>query len=653
MTALHAPDSWKLTGARLVIPVVPKNGEGLPDLVFRAAAENGYSTTHSLLEIAGMDGRYPAGIATRAINHEDDLARTLGIPGGADQLRRLLYLPVPERKGWHQFFGAGIRLAHREVLRRRVSPQALRQSPHGKAIWSIKIFSFDPKTKEQLLEACPECGQRLGYTRTWGVAFCHACTVIDNEGFRRGGVDLRDYPQPCINVADTEGLDLVTGLIDPDEGIRGAFRPNLPDCLRSYNRGALFEFAVALACAMTADPLKTTAFLPRPGSRQEYARFKPDVVARAGRIMLDWPSGFHALARELRSSAESRAGHFGIKKELGPLLALRIDPHIEPGLRELARLTLEGDMARTSTGLTMVRRKENLFREDLLTVERAAHRFKTSRKTLARIAHDPRVDAQRAGSAEKAPILLSESVFARVLERRNHYLPRIEAAKSLGIPAVAINSLIRANHLDEEADPIGLAPGRYLLRSSVEHLTVRLARGASPTTVPDGAISIAKLATLMGAPILNPWPSLFSLRAEEQIPAWDVNGGCWTQRIMFASLVDVRNKVQPIEWDGSDFQKLTTRDAALLIGTHFPVIYSIINMGLLPRDITLESLQEFSRTHMWTWQALWEIAEHRKCPAAEVGRNELLAMGIRPSAEIRDKKLRLWNRQEVMASLDR
>src|SRR5690606_22782444 len=107
-------------GRRLVIPLKLKPGEGLPEAVRRAAFEKGYTATSTVLVVAGLSGRYPAGIATNAIGHEEALASTLGVDGGKATIIKLVYEPVPGRPGWQLFFGTPMRIAHREVLRRRV-----------------------------------------------------------------------------------------------------------------------------------------------------------------------------------------------------------------------------------------------------------------------------------------------------------------------------------------------------------------------------------------------------------------------------------------------------------------------------------------------------------------------------------------------------
>jgi hypothetical protein len=633
-----------VSGKPLVIPIDFQPGEGLADALTRATAVNGYDTTHAVLEAAGLDGRYGAGVASRAIGHEDALAATLGNSGGVSALRPLLYVPDPDRKGWHDFFGARIRLAHREVLRRRVSPRAMLTSAYSRAIWSIKVFSFDPSTKEYLLETCPVCGRHFGFTHTLGLAHCEHCTTTDHEGFTRGGVDLREYPQPLVSVDDVTALDFVTGLIDPDPDVRANFRPQLPECFRGFDRGALFEFVVALACALTADPSRKTAFLPRPASRAEYARFTPEVLATAGRAVLDWPAGFHVLADRLRSNAAQRPGHYGIKKELGPLIALRVDPHIEPEFRELARGVLEDDMARTSTGLTMVRRKENLFRDDLLTVERAAKKFGACRKALARIANDPRTNAQRAGTAEKAPLLVSEATFSEALEVRGRLMPAASVGKLLGIPKMALGSLADRGLLTSARNPIGLPAGDYYERQSVDHFVTALKVKLTPDPAPRKALPMIEAAALCGSPMGNPWPNLITAVLDGKISAWARRATPWSHSIVFESLEADGWGASSQPWPTDDGTTLTRADVALLLGTSFPNVYALIGSGLLPEAPTLRDTQEFAREYMLTQEVARRLATRGVVSDCRLSVQMLLSAGIRPAAQLDYKNRLLWRR---------
>lgn len=634
-------------GRRLVIPVSPMPGEGLPELVMRAASVNGYTATSTVLHVAGLSGRYPAGIATNAIGHEELLASTLGVEGGKETIVELVYKPVFGRPGWHQFFGTPMRIAHREVLRRRISPLALRRSNHARAIWSVKVLSFDPETKETLIAKCPECQNWLGYGRSYGVNCCGLCLGEDGEGFIQSRIDLRDFPQPLVEVDDMEALDFVTGLIDPNPEVRSNFRPVLPDSLRHYSRGELFEFAVALACAITADPAKVTAFLPRPASRDDYSRFTPEVLALAGRTILSWPKGFDRLTSLARQHADLRKGHFGIKKELGALLALRLDPHINPGLREESRAAIECDMQRTATGHTMVRRKENLYRQDLMTMEQASKRLGITRKTMRRLVSNASIDARRAGTAERAPILVSRTDIERVLNTREGYIGAASLSKKWGLPVMVLQTLATAGHLREEADPDGLAPGSYLLVESVNQLLNQL-RGRAKSWAPASRlITLRRAAALSGSPAKNPWPAIFEAVLGGQVELFADESGRPLSESFFvneSAFSSIANNAVP--WPEPESRPPLTRfDIAFLLDLPTPSVYGLLQHGILTDRPSLEEVQGFHVAFVLSTEAarILSRCEIEDCDASTI----LSQSGLEPAYTTTYKKRRVWRRSDV------
>lgn len=636
-------------GRPLVIPVSAKAGEGLPELVLRAASENGYTATSTVLLVSGLSGRYAAGIATNAIGHEQALAATLGVEGGKETIVNLIYRPVEGRPGWQEFFGAPMRVAHREVLRRRVSPLALRQSNHGRAVWSVKVFSFDPATKETLLDKCPECGTWLGYGLSYGVSYCGKCLHEDSEGFIRGRVDMRDYPQPRIEVEDMEALDFVTRLIDPNPEVRSSFRPKLPEALRSYSRGATFEFAVALACAITADPAKVTAFLPRPAARHEYSRFTPEVLALAGRTILSWPKGFDRLASMARENADLRKGHFGIKKELGALLALRLDPHIESGLREVSRTAIEQDMRRTATGHTMVRRKENLFREDLLTMQQASKRLGVTGKTMRRLVCDGTISSHRAGTAEKAPVLVSRTEIDAVLEAKCGFVAAGSLSKRIGFPIMVLQSLATAGILQEKANPPGLAAGLYYLEGSVGALLELLSCHAHPISAQKDLWDLRRAALLAGSPRKNPWPGIFRGVLEGQLKLFSRSSGkALLGRYFLEEAAISRISEIAIPWpEPPDRAPLMRADIGFLLDLPTPSVYALIQDGILSRRPTLSEVQEFHDVFVMSSEAA-RLLSTRKDLKDWDSSSILSFSGLEPVYTTTYKKRRVWRRSDVL-----
>jgi hypothetical protein len=122
------------------------------------------------------------------------------------------------------FFGTKIRTQYFETIFRRVSPRALTLSPHHRAVWDLRPFSFDPITRERLLSTCPVCGQRLRWVFVRGPTHCDVC--VTDRGLPK--TDLRGYPQPIVEFGDEEAIDFVVGLVDPDPKKREAVRKLLP-----------------------------------------------------------------------------------------------------------------------------------------------------------------------------------------------------------------------------------------------------------------------------------------------------------------------------------------------------------------------------------------------------------------------------------------
>jgi hypothetical protein len=178
----------------LVFPATPVPGQSIAEVILEAAAGNCYRGAGHVISAAGIEYMGDPSLFARARGSEDRLATTMRLPDGADLLRAITPYPVAGRPGWSQFFGVPLRNLHRDMKHRRVSPRSLKQSLHLKAMWSVKIFSFDPLTKEFLLDRCPECGRRPTYLRTYGAQYCEFCVDTDEDGFPCGKVDFRDFP---------------------------------------------------------------------------------------------------------------------------------------------------------------------------------------------------------------------------------------------------------------------------------------------------------------------------------------------------------------------------------------------------------------------------------------------------------------------------
>lgn len=272
-------------GKRLIFPVEAIAGEGLAETVFRASAENCFLNTLNIMNLAEIPGIHAGSIGTGVAGREGLLAHVLGPNWSAEAVAAIAFQP-DERVGWHSWFGTSIRRVRRMAKTRRVAPRSLSVSLHLKAVWSLKPFCFDPETREALLAECPVCGHQFGFRCSFGVQFCDRCSRSDDEGFIRGAVDLRDFPQPLIEVDDDEGLSVVTGLIDPDPKLRSTTLRSLPEQIREFGDSQLFELCVSLAAAKSTSPTSGTGRAERLRTAADYRRLTPEILARTGRVLL-------------------------------------------------------------------------------------------------------------------------------------------------------------------------------------------------------------------------------------------------------------------------------------------------------------------------------------------------------------------------------
>jgi hypothetical protein len=254
-----------------------------------------------------------------------------------------------------------------------VSPRSLAISAHHRAVWDLLPLSFCPESRETLIDACPMCKRVLRWRRTLGVAFCEHCVDEDGEPT----VDLRDFPQPLIDVADEAALDLAIDLVRPGiDRIRALTAVAGP--FRAFDAGDLFEAVVAVACAATTEPDAPRGIMRRMKTLDDFKRITPSALATGARVLTDWPRAFHDLADRVRSQASLRPGHYGVRKELGPLLMLGRDQHLATGIKALVRAEVDRNMAQSAGQRASLRRADNHRDETWITAQAAAERFGTA-----------------------------------------------------------------------------------------------------------------------------------------------------------------------------------------------------------------------------------------------------------------------------------
>jgi hypothetical protein len=156
-------------------------------------------------------------------------------------------------------------------------------------------LGFDPTNREYLLESCPVCRHQLTFAKTRGVFFCHNCG--DADDIEHGRVDLRDHPQPEVELVSYENIDLAVSLIDPRLDHKRELARSLHSDLRILERGQVFEFIVLIAKLLDGLGGEVPEGSPSPHSLHEAT----DAVRR-------WPKGVIEIGEKMRDVWKSEIG---------------------------------------------------------------------------------------------------------------------------------------------------------------------------------------------------------------------------------------------------------------------------------------------------------------------------------------------------------
>jgi hypothetical protein len=649
MTPVEPRDaSFGRIASPLVIPVQPEPGALIPEIVLTAAAINRYRNVGLVLSAAAIEYRGHPAISAKSQGRERELSITLGV--GEPELRRAIPYPVRDRPGWSDFFGVPLRDIHRSMEHRRVSPRSLKRSLNLKSIWSVRVLTFDPHTKEKLLERCPECGHRPTYLRTYGIEYCEFCSALDELGDTCGKVDFRDYPQDTIEAPDLEAIDFVTDLIDPEARNPSRCRQLHPD-LCNLGPSTLFEFVVALGLATTSKPSPTSRLTGR--HTIDYSRFEPEVLTQVGRSLLDWPRGFDRLADTVRANADGRDASYGVQKELGPLNALINNRNLPDVLRSRCKIMIRENMRSCAAAFDLVRHPTHRPSSDMVSIQQAAAKHRVARKSLSVLADRKIIPSIRPTGKDRLPRLVSDTEVAKLVQQKELAVSNSEVAVRLGIERTFVADIGRCGLITPVAKPHLASAGReFFERKSLDVLEERC-RDLAVRVPLDGDVSIAVAVARLGMSFANPWPSVISKLLSEELQV-----GLILRKSLMRSLVleDAGTLeavgISGIPVGGNLNFPLTTSDGAALIGIDNVKFAQLIAQDLLPRNPMMEDLRKFAKEYMFTSEIRRSAAQFGiKMRWPEVPAL-LRSRGVHPVAALIEARGYVWRRLEVLQTLE-
>lgn len=591
-----------LIGTRVSFPVDPYPGEGLADLIFRAASENGFRSPGALLELMGLKRNSrlsPLAFAKHADSLDTErISNVLGtsIPDAVRAIAPTGRLGGPDN---FSFFGREVRSPMFFSKTRRIAPKTLSRIGYQKAIWSVLDFGFDPASKEKLISKCPACKGSLTFGKTYGVEFCGAC-------FEQGKkVDLRDLPLDFVeDVDDVEALDVVTNLVNPDFPVGSFASLPLPSELMVSGPGPLFALLARIARAAT----KWSARTPN----ELYCQPSPKELAAIGRAAINWPDGMRDYGERLlqlkMDNLKTRAPLRARDDDLRHRRAYRISFN-----HPLSVLCAGYDKAiRDEVICAGVPRSSSRVLDSLMEVlDCSVQPAQTTVSSPGSEAYDPKRKfrsfsrvALESISRIKAGRDCSSNVVHTILAAMPNF---IELSSSLGIAPPYLPDLIRSGLVEKIDDDIerllrtNLRPDRPTL---ARRLAARACSGA-----PAEALSLHSLCVSLITRYVNPWPALLNLLLDGQLSFWiSDEPGPLMKRILvrdFDKVVSVLSNAstQP------DVYKAIVHNHGLAIGfgVNREVILCLRQRGFL-QDLTLESVWQFRAKYIMISEIKYRLA---------------------------------------------
>jgi hypothetical protein len=580
----------------------PMPGESLEGLLLRAGCENGFSFWKSL-ELLGVSNNHALPMAPGTLSGSkisaEAVVSLIGNEGGRDEVHPLFWSRSPNERRRRPFFHTS--LVHGALTSfRRVSPRALKRSPHLRAIWQVRALEFDPETKELLIDKCPGCGKTLGMKFMGDVWCCDNCCEISPLG-ELIAVDLREYPQRLVEQCHWRHLDFATSFIDPtkqDERIKN--RAKLHSDFAEIDDGAMFDFICAIARSIAM-----------PIDKSQSSQIEASVLAQAGEIIEGWPESFADLVAH---------GDGGTKQLLNhPLRYLFYHVRVPKSLRETMRALERG----TRVKAIGVQAYAQAYRPTALPVNeyRALHRFQP-------------------GAVASSALEMLLALF-----RANREVT--DFCKSFGI---AVPSLL--DMMDDKILPtaLGRQDGLQEFHATAVSLFHEILRKRTDGQPPEDSVRLSQAAVALYARGGDPWPNIVRVMIAGHIEYWIAPD----KRSSFLERIQIRD-LESLAWalalpetslDKTFSLPISAMEAPEFIRLWRYQLSRVKRLGLLAPPYTRAKLGAFSSTYENGISVRIRLQTERQVLSKLQVRERLWEAGVRPVFDD-ERKRAIWRRSDV------
>jgi hypothetical protein len=460
----------------------PFPGESLVGYISRSLAETPISRLATGLSLAGIGTGHAEFIASTLDDPQQiaDLAKLLGV-GEAEILHRLNQVTQGAQYETFHHFGLQLHGRLKTSVVRRIAPTIMKRANFHRAVWYIAPLSFDPETRETLLDRCPECKHQLGWRRCRGISMCDQC--VNSHG--GPAVDLRDFPQPIVEVHDAEALQFVTDLVSHDGLIRETATAHASKDWDAAGPAELFTFTCTLASYLEADsaviegvdPKDAVSGFNAPRSLNAHA------LATIGRVMMGGRKALGEFLDERRATLEGTVAKKSFERcyYLGCVPFALKNKRVSSSLRNVLQQALKDHRQRKPFDRRMGGGDGHFVLKD------AAKMLSLPAPLINALVNQEVIDCQRRKDRRMKTYVSPDNMLAQ-LPILADLITTMGALKALSVSKEDLRSLARHGLITELADPL-LDPffrQPIYSRASIESLLdrlIKLPRGQGGTNI--------------------------------------------------------------------------------------------------------------------------------------------------------------------------
>jgi hypothetical protein len=547
------------------LPIQPFADEGLADVIFRAACENGYVRISLIAQVLGMavNKRMTHESLARANLDPLAIANLLGTRT-EDDARGLIYPWLDQARTRIVFFGRNVRARGFFVTGRRLAPVALNQHCYQRAAWSVAGLGFDPETRQRLLSRCPECGNRLGYNIAYEIWACSSCFS------ERKVVDFRKAQLGIVKVEDEEALEFAVNLIDPRVPVDRVDLHHLPSELRKFDPGELFQLIVGLAEKLEArESPSDMADAPSPSN-----------LAAASRAILNWPQGLDQLSERLMidekgSPGRAHSGHNPLRSATSAV-SPELAQLIVPSYYRARDSRLSSDMATLRVNDLASAEMHVVITDLEATGEWRAKRGNVTARSLRLVVDHCLNTNQRISETQATYMQLA-------------VLPQFRAMSDrYGIPIPFLQGVV---DFDGGQERLVFGPTEHV--GSIGTLGEVLRQVAQSGAPPRGCLALADAVSTLCIARANPWPAVFASLVSGAVQFWFGSRESLplSKRLMVCDFPSL----SAILRGNRDYAHLRNRKAdirtvASILGLSVAIAKRWQARGVLPADPTMETV---------------------------------------------------------------